>query len=65
VSPDLSAYDIRRRLAHGLTIPAISLAGIALTVGGFDSSTMIYMTSPVVAYLVDRRLMQENAGSEP
>jgi uncharacterized membrane protein len=65
VSPDLSEYQIWRRQAHGLTLPAISLAGVIITVMGFDSSTMIYMTSPVVAYVVDRHIMQKKPASEP
>lgn len=54
ISPDYPASAIRRRLNHGLIIPLISLVGIVITVMGFDSSTMIYMTSPLVSHLVDR-----------
>jgi uncharacterized membrane protein len=54
VSPDYPEYEIRRRLCHGLIIPFISLVGIIITLAGFDSSTMIYMTSPLVSYAVDR-----------
>lgn len=54
ISPDFPESGIRQRLYHGMIIPFISLAGIALTLAGFDSSTMIYMTSPVVGYAVGR-----------
>lgn len=54
IPPDYPASDIRRRLNHGLIVPFISLAGIVITVMGFDSSTIIYMTSPLVSHLVDR-----------
>jgi len=54
ISPDYPASDIRRRLYHGLIIPVISLAGIVITLMGVDSSTMIYMTSPLVTYAVNR-----------
>lgn len=54
ISLDYPVSDIRRRLNHGLIIPFISLVGIVITVMGFDSSTMIYMTSPLVSYVIDR-----------
>jgi TMEM175 potassium channel family protein len=52
VSPDMTATEIRQRLNHGLIIPFISLVGIIITVMGFESSTMIYMTAPLVSYVV-------------
>lgn len=54
ISPDYPESGIRQRLYHGMIIPVISLAGIVITVMGFDSSTMIYMTSPLVSYVIDR-----------
>jgi uncharacterized membrane protein len=54
ISPDLPESFIRQRWYHGLIIPFISLAGIGITLMGSDSSTMIYMTSPLVSYAVDR-----------
>jgi uncharacterized membrane protein len=54
VSPDLPKSYIRRRWYHGLIISLVSLLGIIITVGGFESSTMIYMTSPLFSYVVDR-----------
>jgi uncharacterized membrane protein len=53
-SAELSSADIRERMNHNLILPAISLAGILLAVAGVDSSTMIYMATPLVEYLVDR-----------
>jgi uncharacterized membrane protein len=64
VSPELTEYQVLRRQAHGLTLPVISLAGIIITVMGFDSSTMIYMTSPLVAWFVDRMVRQKKPVSE-
>jgi uncharacterized membrane protein len=61
IATDHPQSDIRRRLYHGLIIPAISLAGIIITVMGFSSSTMIYMASPLVSYAVERYL-QKSAG---
>jgi uncharacterized membrane protein len=54
ISPDYPESQIWRRMSHGLIIPAISLVGVVITLIGFDSSTMIYMTSPVLSYVVDR-----------
>jgi uncharacterized membrane protein len=54
ISPDYPASAIRRRVYHGMIIPVISLAGILITLTGFDSSTMIYMATPLVTYVVDR-----------
>jgi uncharacterized membrane protein len=65
VSPELSEYQILRRLAHGLTLPAISLIGSIITVMGFDSSTMIYMTSPLAAWIVNHYLQKKKPESEP
>jgi len=56
VSPDYPESDIRRRLYHGLIIPFISLVGIIITLAGVGSSTMIYMISPLVSYVVDRSM---------
>lgn len=56
ISPELPGSLIRERLFHGLIIPLISLAGIAITLLGFDGSTMIYLSSPLVAYVVGRYL---------
>jgi uncharacterized membrane protein len=53
VSPDYPETEIRRRLYHGLILPFVSLAGIVITVAGFHSSTMIYMTTPLVSYVVN------------
>lgn len=54
ISPDYPASAIRRQLYHGLIIPFISLTGVVITLIGSDSSTMIYMTSPLVSYAVNR-----------
>lgn len=51
---DLSETDIRVRMNHNLILPAISLTGILLAVAGFGSTTMIYMATPFVEYVVDR-----------
>ncbi len=54
ISPELSPFEIRHRMYRGLIIPAISLAAIITAVMGFDSSTMLYMASPLVTYFVER-----------
>jgi uncharacterized membrane protein len=54
VSPDYPGSEIRRRLNHGLIIPFVSFIGIIITVMGFHSSTMIYMTTPLFSYVVNR-----------
>lgn len=54
VSEEMSGQDIRVRMNHNLILPGISLAGIVLAVAGFDKSTMIYMATPLVEYVVDR-----------
>lgn len=53
-STELSTADIRERMNHNLILPAISLAGIILALAGFGSSTMIYMATPFVEFVVDR-----------
>jgi uncharacterized membrane protein len=60
ISPEYPVSDIRRRLNRGLVIPVISLAGIVITVLGVGSSTMIYMTSPVMSYIVDRYAQKDS-----
>jgi uncharacterized membrane protein len=52
-SADLAEIDVRQRMNHNMILPTISLAGIALAAAGFGSSTMIYMATPFVEYLVD------------
>jgi uncharacterized membrane protein len=54
VTPDYPESQIKRRLYNGMIIPFISLIGIIITLLGFDSSTMIYMASPLVSYVVNR-----------
>jgi uncharacterized membrane protein len=54
VCPDYPEYEIQRRMNHGLIIPVISLLGIIIAIAGFNSSTMIYMTSPFVTYAVEK-----------
>ena len=54
IAPEYPESRIRQQLYHGLIIPVISLAGIVITILGFDSSTMIYMASPLVSYAVER-----------
>lgn len=52
VSPELPADRIVLGLQRNLVIPGISAVAIITTFAGFDSSTLLYMTSPVVSYLV-------------
>jgi uncharacterized membrane protein len=54
VSPEYPESLMRQQLYHGLIIPVISLAGIAITLLGINSSTMIYIASPLVSYAVER-----------
>ncbi len=54
ISPEFSEYDIRLRTYRGLAIPAISLVAIIITIMGFESSTILYMASPLVTYFVVR-----------
>jgi uncharacterized membrane protein len=54
IAPDYPELLIRQRRNHGLILPVVSLAGIVITLVGFDSSTMIYMTTPLVSYAVER-----------
>jgi uncharacterized membrane protein len=54
ISPDFPESGIRQRLNHALIIPFISLAAMVITVMGFDSSTLLYMTTPVVSSMVAR-----------
>ena len=54
ISPDYPESRIRQGLNQGLIIPVVSLAGIIITILGFESSTMISMASPLVSHVVDR-----------
>jgi len=54
IPPDYPESRIRQGLNQGLIIPVVSLAGIIITILGFEGSTMIYMTSPLVSHVVDR-----------
>ena len=54
IAPEYPESRIRQGLNQGLIIPFVSLAGIILTILGFESSTMIYMASPLVSHVVDR-----------
>jgi uncharacterized membrane protein len=54
IPPEYPESRIRQRLYHGMILPVVSLIGVLLAVMGVDSSTMIYMTTPVVSYAVTR-----------
>ncbi len=54
VSLEYPQSQVLRSLNHTLIIPAISFFGIMLTLAGFNSSTLVYLASPVVTYLVER-----------
>jgi len=54
IAPEYPESRIRQRLFHGMILPGVSLIGVLLTIMGFDSSTMIYMTAPIVSYAVER-----------
>ena len=62
ISPEYPESAIRRRVYHGMIIPVVSLAGIMITLAGFDSSTMIYMTAPLAPYMVDRYTTTDHEG---
>lgn len=63
VAPEFPESEVRRRMMHGLIIPFISLAGILIALAGSGNSTMIYMASPVVSYIVNR--YSKNPGDDP
>lgn len=54
IAPDYPESQIRQGLNQGLIIPVVSLVGIIITVLGFEGSTIIYITSPLVSHVVDR-----------
>jgi uncharacterized membrane protein len=54
VSPEIPARGVRQGLIKNLITPAVSLAGILITLAGFGSSTMIYMLMPLVSYFIER-----------
>ncbi len=62
ISPEYPESAIRRRVYHGMIIPVVSLAGIMITLAGFDSSTMIYMTAPLATYVVGRYTTTDHEG---
>lgn len=64
VSPDLPEYYIRKRMVHGLLLPVISFVGIIICIMGFEDSTLIYMTSPLVEYIVKHTILAKKPGSE-
>lgn len=54
ISPEYPVSHVIRSLKRSLVVPFISLIGILLTIAGFPSSTLVYMTSPVLSYVIDR-----------
>ncbi len=54
ISPECSHNDIRHRMFRGLIIPAISLVAILVALMGFESSTILYMASPLVTHFMER-----------
>jgi uncharacterized membrane protein len=54
IAPDFPESRIRQRLYHGMILPLVSFVGVVITVMGVDSSTMIYMTTPLFSYVVER-----------
>jgi uncharacterized membrane protein len=54
ISPDFPEHEIQLRMNRALVIPFISLVAIIVTLVGFDSSTILYTTSPIVTYCVNR-----------
>jgi uncharacterized membrane protein len=54
ISPEYPASQVLRTLKHSLIIPFISFLGILITLAGFNSSTLVYLMSPVVTYMVER-----------
>lgn len=55
VSPDVPHDRIRLGLMRGLIIPITSAAGILIALAGFSSSTTIYILSPLVSYVIERK----------
>ena len=51
VDPRLDPALVRRILGASLVIPAFSVAGLLLTVGGFRESVFIYFLVPVVLWI--------------
>jgi len=64
IPTDLPEYYIRKRMAHGLLVPVISFVGIIICVMGFKDSTMIYLASPLVEYVVNHSILAKIPGSE-
>jgi uncharacterized membrane protein len=64
VSPDLSEYHIRRRMVHVLILPGISLLGVIITIMGVHSSTMIYLITPLVDYVMNHGILRKKPAPE-
>ena len=54
VAPDFPAERIRYGTIRNLIVPVISLAAIGIALIGSDSSTMMYMTLPLVSFGMER-----------
>jgi len=67
ISPEYPESQVLRTRKHSLIIPFISFLGILITLAGFNSSTLVYMTSPVVTYLIERSYRNEtgNESQDP
>jgi uncharacterized membrane protein len=59
ISPEFPLERIRYALHRNLVIPFVSFVGILLTLAGFDSTTMIYMLSPLVSYAVEKNYFRK------
>lgn len=59
LSQEYPASQVLRTLKHSLIIPFISFLGILITLAGFNSSTLVYMTSPFVTYMIERSYRNE------
>ena len=58
VSKDVPPERVRIGLMRGLIIPVTSFAGILIALTGCNSSTMIYLMSPVVSFIVEHHFRE-------
>lgn len=59
ISPEYPEIRIRYGIGRNLIIPSLSLFGIILTLAGIDSSTMIYLLTPLASWAVEKAMLKK------
>ena len=64
ISPKYPESKVQEALLRNLVIPFLSFGGVLLALSGSRDSTMIYLLSPLVTYVVSRYIARKERGGE-